>query len=121
MADNEKQPSNVETFVDKLASGDNTGAGEAFKDAMRDKVGDALDTGRKEYASNLFNAARDVMTGQTQTPSDGATEVAVDTAQPHSDPKPEVAEPFTAQATQDEVQAAHTPETSTETEVKTGE
>ena len=25
MADNEKQPSNVETFVDKLASGDNTG------------------------------------------------------------------------------------------------
>ena len=32
---------------------------------MRDKVGDALDTGRKEYASNLFNAARDVMTGQT--------------------------------------------------------
>ncbi len=117
MADNEKQPSNVETFVDKLASGDNTGAGEAFKDAMRDKVGDALDTGRKEYASNLFNAARDVMTGQTH----GATEVAVDTAQPHSDPKPEVAEPFTAQATQDEVQTAHTPETSTETEVKTGE
>ena len=24
MGDNEKQPSNVETFVDKLASGDNT-------------------------------------------------------------------------------------------------
>ena len=96
MADNEKQPSNVETFVDKLASGDNTGAGEAFKDAMRDKVGDALDTGRKEYASNLFNAARDVMTGQT-TP---------ETAEPHSDPKPEVAEPFTATASKDEVQQA---------------
>ena len=121
MADNEKQPSNVETFVDKLASGDNTGAGEAFKDAMRHKGGDALDTGRKEYASNLFNAARDVMTGQTQTPSDGATEVAVDTAQPPSDPKPEIVEPFTATATQDEVQNAMTPETSTETEVKTGE
>ena len=96
MADNEKQPSNVETFVDKLASGDNTGAGEAFKDAMRDKVGDALDTGRKEYASNLFNAARDVMTCQT-TP---------ETAEPHSDPKPEVAEPFTATASKDEVQQA---------------
>ena len=96
MADNEKQPSNVETFVDKLASGDNTGAGEAFKDAMRDKVGDALDTGRKEYASNLFNAARDVMTSQT-TP---------ETAEPHSDPKPEVAEPFTATASKDEVQQA---------------
>ena len=114
-----EKPNSTETFIDKLASDDNAGAGEAFKDAMRDKVGDALDTGRKEYASNLFNAARDVMTGQT--PSDGATEVAVDTAQPHSDPKPEIAEPFTAQATQDEVQNAMTPETSTETEVKTGE
>ena len=96
MADNEKQPSNVETFVDKLASGDNTGAGEAFKDAMRQKVGDALDASRKDYASNLFNAARDVMTGQT-TP---------ETAEPHSDPKPEVAEPFTATASKDEVQQA---------------
>ena len=114
-----EKPNSTETFIDKLASDDNAGAGEAFKDAMRGKVGDALDASRKEYASNLFNAARDVMTGQT--PSDGATEVAVDTAQPHSDPKPEVAEPFTAQATQDEVQTAHTPETSTETEVKTGE
>ena len=45
---------------------------------------DALDASRKDYASNLFNAARDVMTGQT-TP---------ETAEPHSDPKPEV-EPFT--------------------------
>ena len=35
MADNE-QPNNVQNFVDKLASGDNTGAGEAFKDALRD-------------------------------------------------------------------------------------
>ena len=96
MADNEKQPSNVETFVDKLASGDNTGAGEAFKDAMRQKVGDALDASRKDYASNLFNAARDVMTGQT----------APETAEPHSDPKPEVAEPFTATASKDEVQQA---------------
>ena len=106
-----EKPSSTETFIDKLASDDNAGAGEAFKDAMRGKVGDALDASRKDYASNLFNAARDVMTGQT-TP---------ETAEPHSDPKPEIAEPFTAQATQDEVQAAHTPETSTETEVKTGE
>ena len=97
MADDVKEkPNSTETFIDKLASDDNAGAGEAFKDAMRDKVGDALDTGRKEYASNLFNAARDVMTGQT-TP---------ETAEPHSDPKPEVAEPFTATASKDEVQQA---------------
>ena len=73
-----------------------TQGGEAFKDAMRQKVGDALDASRKDYASNLFNAARDVMTGQT-TP---------ETAEPHSDPKPEVAEPFTATASKDEVQQA---------------
>ena len=80
-----EKPNSTETFIDKLASDDNAGAGEAFKDAMRQKVGDALDASRKDYASNLFNAARDVMTGQT-TP---------ETAEPHSDPKPEVAEPFT--------------------------
>ena len=91
-----EKPNSTETFIDKLASDDNAGAGEAFKDAMRQKVGDALDASRKDYASNLFNAARDVMTGQT-TP---------ETAEPHSDPKPEVAEPFTATASKDEVQQA---------------
>ena len=83
MADNE-QPNNVQNFVDKLASGDNTGAGEAFKDALRDKVGAELDTQRKTYASSLFNAAADVMTGNTAPEAEG-----------HSDPKPEVADPLT--------------------------
>ena len=95
-----EKPNSTETFIDKLASDDNAGAGEAFKDAMRQKVGDALDASRKDYASNLFNAARDVMTGQT-TP---------ETAEPHSDPKPEVAEPFTATASKDEVQQAFQPD-----------
>ena len=35
-----------------------TQGGGTFKDAMRQKVGDALDASRKDYASNLFNAAR---------------------------------------------------------------
>ena len=95
-----EKPSSTETFIDKLASDDNAGAGEAFKDAMRGKVGDALDASRKDYASNLFNTARDVMTGQS-TP---------ETAEPHSDPKPEVAEPFTATASKDEVQQAFQPD-----------
>ena len=30
-------------FVDKLSAGDNAGAGEAFKDALRAKVADGLD------------------------------------------------------------------------------
>jgi len=43
-----EKPNSTETFIDKLASDDNAGAGEAFKDAMRGKVGDALDASRKD-------------------------------------------------------------------------
>ena len=62
----------TKAFIDKLASGDNAGAGEAFKDALRVKVGSQLDQARKDMAGNLFN---------------GNIE-----AEPHSDPKPEVAD-----------------------------
>jgi hypothetical protein len=92
------------SFVDKLASGDNKGAGEDFKDALRNKVGDALDASRKQYASGLFNAAKDVMT-KTITPGQGA-----DVAEPHSDPKPNIAAPLGQNATQADVQNAMTPE-----------
>ena len=56
-------------FIDALANGSSADAGEAFKDALRAKVGDALEVKRQELASNLF------------------------TAQAHSDPKPEIASP----------------------------
>ena len=91
----------IKNFIDKLGAGKNAEAGDAFKDALRDKVGDALDTSRKEYASSLFQSAADVMTGQ-------ATDV-VDTtnaAEDHSDAKPDVATPIGQSATQDEVQQA---------------
>ena len=65
----------TKAFIDKLADGDNTGAGEAFKDALRVKVGNQLDQARKDMAGNLFN---------------GNVE-----AEPHSDPKPEIADPGT--------------------------
>ena len=57
----------VKNFIGKLAQNDMVGAGDAFKDALRSKVGDALDTRRQEVASSLFKA------------------------EPHSDPKPEIA------------------------------
>lgn len=63
----------TKAFIDKLADGDNAGAGEAFKDALRVKVGNQLDQARKDMAGNLFN---------------GNIE-----AEPHSDPKPEIADP----------------------------
>ena len=65
----------VKNFIDKIADGDNAAAGDAFKDVLRMKVGDALDAHRQEVAGNMFN---------------GTIE-----AQPHSDPKPEVADPGT--------------------------
>ena len=65
----------VKNFIDKIADGDNATAGDAFKDALRAKVGNALDAHRQEVAGNLFNGTLE--------------------AQPHSDPKPEVADPGT--------------------------
>jgi len=64
----------VKNFIDKLSSGQAAEAGEAFKDVLRDKIGDALETKRKELASVLFQ---------------GQIEV-----EPFSDSKPEVADTF---------------------------
>ena len=69
----------TKNFFDKLAAGDNAGAGEAFKDALRVKVGNTLDAHRKDMAGNLFN--------QIDNP--------IPEAEPHSDPKPEIADPGT--------------------------
>ena len=57
----------VKNFIDKMAQNDMVGAGDAFKDALRAKVGDQLDVKRQDVAGNMF---------QTQ---------------PHSDPKQEIA------------------------------
>ena len=57
----------VKDFIDKMAKNDMVGAGDAFKDALRSKMGDALDKQRQDIAGNMFKA------------------------QAHSDPKPEVA------------------------------
>ena len=57
----------VKNFIDKMAQNDMVGAGDAFKDALRGKVGDALDNRRQEVAGNMFKV------------------------EPHSDPKPEIA------------------------------
>ena len=57
----------VKQFIDKMAQNDMVGAGDAFKDALRSKVGDALDVKRQDTAGAMFKA------------------------EPHSDPKPEIA------------------------------
>jgi hypothetical protein len=65
----------TKTFIDKLAAGDNAGAGDAFKDALRVKVGQTLDNHRKDMAGNMFNQANPVPE-----------------AEAHSDPKPDIAD-----------------------------
>ena len=62
----------VKTFIDDLATGKNAEAGEAFKDALRDKVAAGLDQARVDIAGKIFNGVE---------------------AQPHSDPKPAVIDP----------------------------
>jgi hypothetical protein len=64
----------VKNFIDKIADGDNASAGDAFKDALRVKVGNSLDAHRQEVAGNMFNGNLE---------------------QPHSDPKPVIADPGT--------------------------
>ena len=68
----------TKNFIDKLAAGDNAGAGEAFKDALRVKVGQTLDAHRKDMAGNMFNQANPIHE-----------------AEAHSDPKKEIADPGT--------------------------
>jgi hypothetical protein len=63
----------VKSFIDKLTTGQAAEAGEAFKDALRDKVGDALEAKRKELAGVLFQGKFE--------------------AEVHSDPKPEISSP----------------------------
>ena len=62
----------IKDFVDKLSSGDNAGAGEAFKDALRDKVATSLDAQRQDIAGKIF---ADIQ------------------PEAHSDPKPAVTDP----------------------------
>ena len=88
----------VKQFIDKMAQNDMVGAGDAFKDALRSKVGDALDVKRQDTASALFKA------------------------EPHSDPKPEISgtgtftkdgqvEPTGASVQDGQAQTEITPET----------
>lgn len=64
---------NVNKFIDALHGGKNAEAGEAFKDALRDKVAQALDTARIDVAGKIFNGNHE--------------------AEAISDPKPAVTDP----------------------------
>ena len=50
---------NVKTMVDSLADGDNVAAQDAFKNALTDKIGQALDDKRMTVANDWLNAAHE--------------------------------------------------------------
>ena len=50
---------NVKDMVNSLASGDNVKAQDAFKNALSDKIGQALDDKRQTVATVWLNSAQD--------------------------------------------------------------
>ena len=50
---------NVKDMVNSLASGDNVKAQDAFKNALSDKIGQALDDKRQTVATDWLNSAQD--------------------------------------------------------------
>ena len=88
----------TKTFIDNLEAGKNADAGQAFKDALRDKMGNALDARRQELAASLFNQ---------KAPE----------ADPISDPKPEIADvgTFTADG---QVQTSNEPQNDGKAEIE---
>ena len=50
---------NVKDMVNSLSSGDNVKAQDAFKNALSDKIGQALDDKRQTVATDWLNSAQD--------------------------------------------------------------
>ena len=72
---------NVANMVDSLSSGDNVAAQNAFKGALIDKIGQALDDKRQTVANDWLNAGNEheeIVAGSELT--DGASALASDSA-----------------------------------------
>ena len=73
---------NVANMVDSLTGGDNVAAQDAFKSALTDKIGQALDDKRQSVANDWLNAGDELEAvqdaaglddvGTSVTPDDGA-------------------------------------------------
>ena len=50
---------NVVSMVDSLSNGDNVAAQDAFKSALTDKIGQALDAKRQTVANDWLNASQE--------------------------------------------------------------
>jgi hypothetical protein len=66
---------NVKDMVNSLAGGDNIKAQDAFKNALSDKIGQALDDKRQTVATDWLNSAQEqeAIAGLDNNPSDVVT------------------------------------------------
>ena len=51
---------NVKNMIDSLTSGDNVAAQDSFKNALSDKIGQALDDKRQSVATDWLNAGDEI-------------------------------------------------------------
>jgi|TARA_B100000035_G_scaffold309129_1_gene314872 TATA-binding protein-associated factor Taf7 len=85
MSDNEKVD-NVKTMVDSLANGDNIAAQDAFKNALSDKIGSALDDKRMTVANDWLNAAHETEDLEQNSVMSGSQEVEPVEQEPAQEP-----------------------------------
>ena len=85
---------NVEKMVDSLADGDNIAAQDAFKNALTDKIGQALDDKRMTVANDWLNAGDTLQATQDAAGLDkvGVEPVEIDQDQEGQDEQPVVSE-----------------------------
>ena len=77
---------NVKTMVDSLADGDNIAAQDAFKNALSDKIGSALDDKRMTVANDWLNAAHETEDLDAGTVLSGTQEVEPTEQEPTQEP-----------------------------------
>ena len=85
---------NVVSMVDSLTSGDNIAAQDAFKSALTDKIGQALDDKRQTVANDWLNAGDELEAVQDAAGLDDVSIASVDAVGTSTSVEPVDNEPF---------------------------
>ena len=85
---------NVVSMVDNLTGGDNVAAQDAFKSALTDKIGDALDAKRQSVANDWLNAGDELEAVQDAAGLDDVSVASVDAVGTSVEPVDAEVEPF---------------------------
>jgi hypothetical protein len=85
---------NVVSMVDSLTGGDNVAAQDAFKSALTDKIGQALDDKRQTVANDWLNAGDELEAVQDASGLDDVSVSSVDAVGTSVEPVDAEVEPF---------------------------